>query len=119
MEQRRPHAFGGVSALGRRHLGAETQRKWSDLVVRRTAPALLGLFSLVTLLAHQRMTVRAEVARQAAWYRKPHPTFGALALVRREPWQHQAFRSSSCACEVVQLPRAVADRLAETLCQVA
>ena len=32
----------------RRHLGFETQRQWSDLAIRRTTPALLGLFSLVT-----------------------------------------------------------------------
>jgi hypothetical protein len=39
----------------RRHLGVETQRQWSELAIRRTTPALLGSFSLVTLLAHQRM----------------------------------------------------------------
>ncbi|HET6260898.1 MAG TPA: transposase, partial [Chloroflexia bacterium] len=39
----------------RRHLGVETQRQWSELAIRRTTPALLGLFSIVTLLAHQRM----------------------------------------------------------------
>jgi hypothetical protein len=39
----------------RRHLGMETQRQWSELAIRRTTPALLGLFSIVTLLAHQRM----------------------------------------------------------------
>ena len=37
---------------GRTHLGMETQRQWSDLAIARTTPALLGLFSLVTLLAH-------------------------------------------------------------------
>src|SRR5215210_8565562 len=31
----------------RRHLGVETQRQWSELAIRRTTPALLGLFSLV------------------------------------------------------------------------
>jgi hypothetical protein len=33
----------------RRHLGFETQRQWSDLAIRRTTPALFGLFSLVAL----------------------------------------------------------------------
>ena len=37
----------------RRHLGFETQRQWSDLAIRSTTPALLGLFSLVTLFAHR------------------------------------------------------------------
>jgi hypothetical protein len=39
----------------RRHLGFETQRQWSDLAIRRTTPALLGMFSLVTLFAHHQM----------------------------------------------------------------
>src|SRR5215210_325909 len=39
----------------RRHLGFETQRQWSDLAIRRTTPALLGLFSLVTVFARRRM----------------------------------------------------------------
>jgi hypothetical protein len=39
----------------RRHLGFETQRQWSDMAIRRTTPALLGLFSVVTLFAHRRM----------------------------------------------------------------
>jgi DDE superfamily endonuclease len=37
----------------RTHLGVETQRQWSDLAILRTTPALLGLFSLVTIFAHQ------------------------------------------------------------------
>jgi len=38
----------------RRHLGFETQRQWSELAIRRTTPALMGLFSLITLFAHRR-----------------------------------------------------------------
>ncbi len=37
----------------RAHLGVETQRQWSDLAILRTTPALLGLFSLVTIWADQ------------------------------------------------------------------
>ena len=36
----------------RDHLGVETQRQWSDKAIARTTPCLLGLFSIVTLLAH-------------------------------------------------------------------
>src|SRR5271168_2201373 len=35
----------------REHLGVETQRQWSDLAILRTTPALLGLYSLVTVWA--------------------------------------------------------------------
>src|SRR3712207_65609 len=35
----------------RDHLGVETQRQWSDQAITRTTPCLLGLFSVVTLLA--------------------------------------------------------------------
>lgn len=34
----------------RAHLGVETQRQWSDLAIARTTPALLGIFSLITVL---------------------------------------------------------------------
>jgi len=40
----------------RRHLDLETQRQWSDRAIARTTPARLGLFSLVTLLADQRLS---------------------------------------------------------------
>jgi hypothetical protein len=52
----------------RRHLGFETQRQWSDLAIRRTTPALLGMFSLVTLFAHGQMRQAAgALRRQAGW----------------------------------------------------
>ena len=43
----------------RAHLGVETQRQWSERAILRTTPALLGLFALVTLLAHQLLRGRA------------------------------------------------------------
>ncbi len=50
----------------REHLGVETQRQWSDLAILRTTPALLALFSLVTLIAHQHAKRRKLPIRQAA-----------------------------------------------------
>jgi hypothetical protein len=106
-------------AEARRHLGVETQRQWSELAIRRTTPALLGLFSLVTLLAHPHMVADGRV-RQAAWYPKPLPTFAdALALVRRQVWWHEAFCTSPGRGDVVEVPRAVLDRLTEALCYAA
>ena len=37
----------------RTHLGVETQRQWSAKAIARTTPALLGLFSVVTLPTHE------------------------------------------------------------------
>jgi hypothetical protein len=105
----------------RRHLGFETQRQWSDLAIRRTTPALLGLFSLVTLFAHRRMRRTASAFRQAAWYHKAHPTFAdALALVRKELWaQEQTFYRSPSATDTLKVPRAFMERLTEAVCYAA
>lgn len=35
----------------RTNLGVEAQRQWSNLAILRTTPALLGLFSLITVWA--------------------------------------------------------------------
>jgi len=75
----------------RTHLGVETQRQWSDLAILRTTPALLGLFSLVTLFAHQLLNDQPFPVRQAAWYSKALPTFSdTLAFVRQQLW-HTSF----------------------------
>jgi hypothetical protein len=104
----------------RRHLGFETQRQWSEMAIHRTTPALLGLFSVVTLLAHRQITPEAEVFRQAAWYHKRHPTFAdALALVRKELWAHSTFCGSPAGTETVKVPKAFMERLTDTLCYAA
>ena len=106
----------------RRHLGFETQRQWSDLAIRRTTPALLGLFSLVTLFAHRRMRQAAGAFRQAtAWYYKAHPTFAdALALVRKELWAHEeTFYGSLADTDTIKVPRAFMKRLTGALCYAA
>lgn len=104
----------------RRHLGVETQRQWADLAILRTTPALLGLFSLVTLWAHPQMGPTGAVVRQAAWYHKPLPTFSdALALVRRELWAQTAFCISASDPDMLELPRAFLDRLTDALCYAA
>jgi hypothetical protein len=92
------------------------------LAIYRATPALLGLFSLVTLFAHQQMTSRAAGAfRRVAWYRKRHPTFSdALALVRKELWAREAtFCGSAAGTETVKVPRALVERLTDTVCYAA
>jgi hypothetical protein len=105
----------------RRHLGFETQRQWSELAIRRTTPALLGLFSLVSLFAHRRMRQSAgALRRQAAWYHKRHPTFAdALALVRKELWASATFHGSPAQSDTVKVPRAYLERLTDAVCYAA
>ena len=100
----------------RAHLGVETQRQWSDRAIQRTTPALLGLFSLVTLLAHELLQGHALPARQAAWYTKPLPTFvDTLALVRRELWAVPVFSLSSPSTDMIEIPRSRWDRVTNAL----
>ena len=57
----------------RRHLGVETQRQWSDLAIERTTPCLLGLFSLVMLLAARLRPAQRRAVADSTWYRKLRP----------------------------------------------
>jgi hypothetical protein len=100
----------------RAHLGIETQRQWSDRAILRVTPALLGLYSLVTLLAHQVLRGASPPVRQAAWYAKSTPTFvDALALVRRQLWPVGISYRSPAEPDLVQISRAQLDRLTDTL----
>ena len=104
----------------RRHLGVETQRQWSDAAIARTTPVLLGLFSLVTLLASRLVRHRRRPRRAAAWYAKPTPTFSdALAAVRAHWWRWQRFRISRPKADMIKLPRHVMQRLTEAACYAA
>jgi hypothetical protein len=104
----------------RTHLGVETQRQWNEQAIRRTTPALFGLFSLVTLLAHQQTQAGRFPIRQAAWYVKEHPTFSdALAAVRRQLWTVILSHTSPATGDVQKLQQAVLEQLAETLCYAA
>jgi hypothetical protein len=60
----------------------------------RTAPALLTLYSLVTLMGTHQIGTNAMPVRTAAWYGKAHATFpDMIALVRRCSWSHGHFSS--------------------------
>lgn len=104
----------------RAHLGVETQRQWADQAIMRTTPALMGLFSLVTLLAHPHLSRCPRCLRQDAWYAKALPTFGdALALVRRRLWTQTIFQTSPWTGEVEKVPCALLNHLADLLCYAA
>ena len=79
----------------RAHLGMETQRQWNDRAIARATPALLSLYSIITLTAQLLMEKGVTCVRRTAWYRKTRPTFAdAIALVRRQLWDHLHFSTS-------------------------
>lgn len=101
----------------RAHLGVETQRQWSDLSIARTTPALLGLFSWVTLAAHILGGGQRFPVRSAAWYAKSLPTFSdAIAIVRQRLWfPSGTFCTSPPQTDTLKVPASLFNRLVESL----
>jgi hypothetical protein len=101
----------------RAHLGVETQRQWSALAIERTTPMLLGLFSLITLLAHHLTVNQSFPTRTAAWYDKSKPTFAdAIALVRRHLWTSMKFANSPAQTPSRVIPSTLFNGLLDTVC---
>jgi hypothetical protein len=101
----------------RTHLGVETQRQWSDKAIARTTPILMGLFSWVTLLAHQSLSNGTLPVRHAAWYSKATPTFSdAIAVVRSRFWQHWGFCMSASDTDMQKPSQNLLMRLFEAVC---
>ncbi|MDI3309163.1 MAG: transposase [Acetobacteraceae bacterium] len=104
----------------RDHLGMETQRQWSGQAIARTTPCLLGLFSIVALLA-ARLNGRARTrVSVSAWYRKQRPTCAdTLAAVRRAIWREPGFIASRWSAETTKILPALREGIAYALCQAA
>lgn len=107
----------------RRHLGVESQRQWSDLAIARTTPALMALFSLVTLMAYRLSTEKRLPIRQAAWYVKEHATVSdALAFVRQRLWPYPNISMSPHQGDIQEISppiRELLQRLTEAACYAA
>ncbi len=105
----------------RRHLGVETQRQWTRCAIERTTPCLLGLFSLVALMAHA-LHGASLPTRQSAWYAKGEATFAdALAAVRRHLWASHLMNIPPApgAPDVADSPAALLTSLMEAACYAA
>jgi hypothetical protein len=104
----------------RAHLGLETQRQWSDLAIARTTPVLLGLFSVVTLLAVQWHQAGFLVAEQTTWCEKECPTFSdGIRLARQQIWWSRITGSSRPLADVLQLPQTLLEAIVHGLSSVA
>ncbi len=104
----------------RAHVGFETQRQWSDLAIARTSPILLGLFSLITVLANSLASEGQLPISSSSWYRKSLPTFAdAISLVRQQYWCPPNFMISSPDTKGVKIPIPIFNRLSIALCWAA
>jgi DDE superfamily endonuclease len=100
----------------RAHLGMETQRQWNDRAIARTTPALLSLYSIITLTAHLLIEKGVRRVRSTAWYAKSYPTFSdAIAMVRRHLWDHLHFSTSQQETDMIKVPRALFERLMDVM----
>jgi hypothetical protein len=99
----------------------ETQRQWSVRALGRSTPCLLGLFSVVVVLA-QALHPKELPVRRAAWYAKEEASFiDALAAVRGELLRRREgnYEESSSTPELMLIPRSLWDSMRETLCYAA
>jgi hypothetical protein len=88
----------------RRHLGVETQRQWSDLAIERTTPLLMGLKSVICLLALPLYEAQEIPINSTAWYHKKRFTFSDIhAAVRRKIWASSKFSTSPKTLQVHNL----------------
>lgn len=88
----------------RTHLGVETQRQWADLSIMRITPALLSLFSLVTVLANVHAHKQKLPVQRTAWYVKKLPTFSdALSIVQQTLASEIYFQTSPVHNDIPKL----------------
>jgi hypothetical protein len=104
----------------RAHLGRETQRPWNARARARTTPALLSLYSIVTLTAPLLIEQGTTCMRSTAGYRTTCPTFSdAIALVRRQLWEPLPFSTSQQEADMIKIPRALVERFIDAVCYAA
>ena len=90
----------------RRHLGIETNRQWSDKAIARTTPSLMGMFSLITMVAQELERTGKLKMRQAVWYHKQVATFSdAIGCVRQQIWEWRSLQTSGAEVEMIKIPR--------------
>lgn len=103
----------------RAHLGFTTVRNWSKRSVLRTAPCLLGLFSLVSLIFARASEGKTPKTASAPWYPKTEATFSdAMRAVRRLCWQ-EVLRIPGKHADVTKLPTRLRMMLLDHLSQAA
>jgi hypothetical protein len=89
----------------RTHLGFATPRSWCKNSVLRSAPCLLGLFSVVSLLFQRMMRERTVTPRSTPWHARAEITFAdAIQSVRRLLWDQTILKQAMFHAAVSKLP---------------
>jgi hypothetical protein len=102
----------------RAHLGLETTRGWCEQTVRRAAPCLFGLYSVVAVL-YQALPEAKRVG-EVRWPGKAGVTFSdALAAVRRWLWVEGVFPQAGGDTAVAKLPPSLQEILLAALAPAA
>jgi len=99
----------------RAHLGVETQRQWSNKAINRSTPALMGLFSLVCLMAHKLTEGQPLPVNSTAWHDKAKfATFSDVIIyVKRAITKEKYLNRCTISDEFVQIPRAIFDEIVD------
>jgi len=89
----------------RAQLGFATPRNWCRNSVLRTAPCLLGLFGVVSLIFQRLTRGRKVKSRQTAWHARADATFGdAIQSIRRLLWCQTTLKQALFHTVVSKLP---------------
>ena len=104
----------------RAHLGFETTRQRVAQAVLRTAPCLLGLFSLICLIYAEHVKRHGVRPRQTEWYTKEEATFSdAIATVRRLFWEETLLKEAPHREAFAKLPAEFRDFLLDCVSMAA
>ena len=100
----------------RAHLGLQTQRSWSDAASGCSTPLLLGLYSMIVLLAYAQHPDSRMPVQRTGWYPKSHATFAdVLACVRRACWGGFGFPTADDPQQLI-IPKSLLQRLENAVC---
>ena len=98
----------------------ETPRQGAATAVARTTPGVLGRSARMILWAARVREPPGLTVRCEAWDAKKRVTFAeTLAMVRRWRWAEPYLQRSHTAAARRKVPRALYERLTETLCYAA
>jgi hypothetical protein len=104
----------------KQQLGLATPRNRKDKSVLRTAPCLLGLYSVVGILFHRQHTRKTPRPCSFPWYTKSEVTFSdALTCVRRLLWEQTVFSEADQHGALKKLPRTLRQGLLDQLSRAA